>query len=152
MAVYTEVADEELTEFVASYGLGEVLFCHGTPRSETEVFTRLTPEERLVPVMEELEAAVIVCGHTHMPFDRMIGRTRVVNAGSVGSPFGGPDASWVLLGPDVEFQHTPYDLARAAERVRASSYPLAQESAHDILHPPSEHEMLDLFTKARSEG
>src|SRR5207302_5134939 len=63
-------------------GLGEVLFCHSTPRSETEIFTRLTPEERLVPLFEPLRVSVVVCGHTHMQFDRMIGATRVVNAGS----------------------------------------------------------------------
>lgn len=31
-------------------GVGEVLFCHATPRSDTEIFTRLTPEDRLLPV------------------------------------------------------------------------------------------------------
>src|SRR5579863_9115025 len=31
-------------------GLGEVLFCHGTPRNENETFTRLTPEDRLLPI------------------------------------------------------------------------------------------------------
>ena len=80
-------------------GLGEVLFCHATPRNENECFTRLTPEERLLPVFEGLDVPVVVCGHTHMQFDRMIGRTRVVNAGSVGMPFGEPGAYWLLLGP-----------------------------------------------------
>ena len=65
-------------------GLGHVLFCHGTPRSEVECFTRLTPVPLLAPVFESVAASVVVCGHTHMPFDRMIADTRVVNAGSVG--------------------------------------------------------------------
>lgn len=46
---------------------------------------------------------------THMQFDRMIGKTRVVNAGSMGMPFGEPGADWLLLGPDVELRHTNYD-------------------------------------------
>jgi putative phosphoesterase len=71
-------------------GLGEVLFCHATPRSDTEMFTRLTPEDRLLPVFEGINVPVVVCGHTHMQFDRMIGSIRVVNAGSVGMPFGEP--------------------------------------------------------------
>src|SRR5262249_12477287 len=87
-------------------GLGEVLFCHATPRNDTEVFTRLTPEERLVPVFDRLDVAVVVCGHTHMQFDRTVGRARVVNAGSVGMPFGGPGAYWLLLGPHVALRHT----------------------------------------------
>src|SRR5207248_9470715 len=69
-------------------GLGETLFCHATPQSDTPVFTRLTPEERLVPLFTNLGASLVVCGHTHMPFDRDIGGTRVVNAGSVGMPYG----------------------------------------------------------------
>jgi diadenosine tetraphosphatase ApaH/serine/threonine PP2A family protein phosphatase len=129
-------------------GLGEVLFCHGTPRSETEIFTRLTPEERLLPVFEGLQAAAVVCGHTHMQFDRLIGRTRVVNAGSVGMPFGDPGAFWVLLGPDVQLRQTPYDLVKAAERIRATPYPQAQEAAQNVLQPPFEREMLEVFGKA----
>jgi predicted phosphodiesterase len=130
-------------------GLGQVLFCHSTPRSETEVFTRLTSEDRLLPLFERLQVAVVVCGHTHMQFDRMIGRTRVVNAGSVGMPFGEPGAYWLLLGPDIQLRHTSYDLAKAAERIRASSYPQAQDfAAHNVLQPPSEKQMLEAFSKA----
>ena len=69
-------------------GCGDVLFCHGTPRDDNECFTRLTPEDRLLPIFDGLNASLVVCGHTQMQFDRMIGRTRVVNAGSVGMPFG----------------------------------------------------------------
>jgi predicted phosphodiesterase len=130
-------------------GLGQVLFCHSTPRSETEVFTRLTSEDRLLPLFERLQVAVVVCGHTHMQFDRMIGRTRVVNAGSVGMPFGEPGAYWLLLGPDIQLRHTSYDRAKAAEHIRASSYPQAQDfAAHNVLQPPSEKQMLEAFSKA----
>src|SRR5579871_109276 len=67
-------------------GLGTVLFCHATPRNEDDIFTRLTPEERLLPIFEGLDAPLVICGHTHMQFDRMIGPVRVVNAGSAGMP------------------------------------------------------------------
>jgi len=107
----------------------------------------LTLEDRLVPLFEGLQVSVVVCGHTHMQFDRRIGRTRVVNAGSVGMPFGDPGAYWLLLGPDVRLRHTPYDLAQAAERIRATQYPQAEEFAtHDVLQPPSEEKMLEVFT------
>jgi predicted phosphodiesterase len=130
-------------------GLGTVLFCHATPRNETEIFTRLTAEERLLPVFEGLNVSVVVCGHTHMQFDRMIGRIRVVNAGSVGMPFGEPGADWLLLGPDVQLQHTDYDLTEAAARIRGTRYPQAEDvAAHYVLQPPSEREMLDVFGKA----
>jgi len=128
-------------------GLGEVLFCHSTPRSEIEVFTRLTPAELLMPLFDEHQAAVVVCGHTHLQFDRMVGRTRVVNAGSVGEPYGKPGAYWLLLGSDIQLRHTPYDLTRTAERIQQTNYPKAREFAHDLLEPPSEEDMLALYTK-----
>jgi putative phosphoesterase len=130
-------------------GLGDVLFCHATPRDENEIFTRLTPEDRLLPVFQGLDVALVVCGHTHMQFDRTIGQTRVVNAGSVGMPFGQPGADWLLLGPDVQLRHTDYDFTSAAERIRATDYVQAEEyAARYVLHPPSEAEMLDAFTDA----
>jgi predicted phosphodiesterase len=130
-------------------GSGAVLFCHATPRNENECFTRLTPEGRLLPIFEGLNVSLVVCGHTHMQFDRTVGRTRVVNAGSVGMPFGEPGAYWLLLGPDIQLRHTPYDLTKAAERVRGTSYPQAQDfAARNVLQPPSEAEMLELFTRA----
>jgi len=129
-------------------GLGEVLFCHATPRSDTEIFTRLTPEDRLLPIFEGLNVPLVICGHTHMQFDRMIRRVRVVNAGSVGMPFGKPGAYWLLLGPGVEFRHTPYDLTKAAERIRGTNYPQAHDfAAQNILRPRSEQETLDLFAR-----
>jgi predicted phosphodiesterase len=80
---------------------GEVLFCHATPRNENEIFTRRTPEDRLISIFADAKVSLAVCGHTHMQFDRMIGNVRVVNAGSAGMPFGKPGAYWLLLGSDV---------------------------------------------------
>lgn len=130
-------------------GIGEVLFCHGTPRDENEIFTRTTPEEQLKPVFANAGARIVVCGHTHMQFDRMIGSTRVVNAGSVGMPFGEPGAYWLLLGLDVQLRRTDYDLERAAERIRNTNYPGAAEfAANNVLRPPSESRMLEIFSRS----
>jgi putative phosphoesterase len=130
-------------------GLGQVLFCHATPQNESACFTRLTPADRLLPVFEHLGVAVVVCGHTHMQFDRMIGGTRVVNAGSVGMPFGKPGADWLLLGPGVELRHAMYDLGKAAARIRDTDYPEAEEfAAQYVLDRPSEETMLQAFTNA----
>jgi len=131
------------------HGVGDVLFCHATPRDENEIFTRLTPAERLLCVFDGLDASVVICGHTHMQFDRTIGAARVVNAGSIGMPFGEPGADWLLLGPGIQLRHTSYDLMQAAERIRATAYPQAQDFAErNVLQPPSEAEMLKLFASA----
>ena len=130
--------------------VGDVLFCHGTPRHENEHFTRLTPENRLLPLFEPLEVQLVVCGHTHMQFDRMVGRTRVVNAGSVGMPFGEPGADWLLVGPEVELRHTSYELTKAAETIRRTDYPEAEEYAtRYVLQPPSETQMLEAFSRGQ---
>lgn len=127
--------------------IGSVLFCHATPRSDSEIFLRTTAEERLRPIFDETAASLVVCGHTHMQFDRAIGATRVVNAGSVGMPFGEPGAYWLLLGPDIELRRTDYDLEKAAARIRATAYPQAEELAASVVRPRSEAEMLALFAK-----
>jgi putative phosphoesterase len=138
-----------LTLRIEIRGLGGVLFCHATPRNDSEIFTRLTSEERLVPVFEGLDVAVVVCGHTHMQFDRNVGTIRVVNAGSVGMPFQEPGAYWLLLGPDVQLRHTSYDLANAAERIRATKYPQAEDfAARNVLQPPTEAATLEAFSRA----
>lgn len=128
-------------------GLGQVLFCHATPYNDTDVFTRLTPEARLLPLFDGVQAPLVICGHTHMQFDRTVGHTRIVNAGSVGMPYGEPGAYWLLLGPEVQFRHTAYDREQAAARVGQTDYPHAQEFAEkNILHPPSEAAALDVFS------
>jgi predicted phosphodiesterase len=127
--------------------LGEILFCHATPRNEHEIFTRLTPEESLLPVFEGVGAGLVVCGHTHMQFDRRVGPVRVVNAGSVGAPYGAPGACWLLLGPDVQLRRTAYDLVSAADRIRRTEYPMAGEFSNQVLRPPSEAEMLESFSR-----
>jgi predicted phosphodiesterase len=149
-------ADDEA--FVASWpatigirvpSLGDVLFCHATPDSDTRIFTGRTPDAALLPVFDGLGASIVVCGHTHMQFDRMIGGTRVVNAGSVGMPFGETGAYWLLLGSDLDLRRTTYDLAGAATRIRATRYPQAEAFAsQNVLQPPSEESMLDAFAAA----
>ena len=130
-------------------GLGQVLFCHATPRNDTEIFTRVTPETSLLRLFEKLGVEMVVCGHTHMQFDRMVGTTRVVNAGSVGMPFGEPGADWLLLDPGVQLRHTRYDFLSAADRIRRTSYPQADDfAAGSILHPPTEEETLVAFSQA----
>ena len=126
--------------------LGTVLFCHATPRDDNEIFTALTEEARLLPVFDVAKADVVVCGHTHMQFDRIVGKTRVVNAGSIGMPFGPPGAEWLLLGPGVELRHTNYDRHRAGRRIASTGFPNAPQ--FDILNPPTAEKMLEVYSKA----
>lgn len=102
-------------------GLGETLFCHGSPRSDTEIITRLTPPERLAPMLAGVAERTVVCGHTHHQFELEHGGRRILNAGSVGMPYQGAAAAfWLLLGADVEMRRTDYDVAGALEIMRAA--------------------------------
>jgi diadenosine tetraphosphatase ApaH/serine/threonine PP2A family protein phosphatase len=103
-------------------GLGPTLFVHGSPRSDEECVTEATPVERVAEFMHGVEQRVIVTAHTHVRYDRRVGDVRLLNPGSVGLPYEGERgvAFWALLGPDVRFRRTEYDLDAALERLRAS--------------------------------
>lgn len=138
-----------LTAKLSIPGVGNALFCHATPRNDVEIFTAMTAEEKLRPIFDPLDVDLLVCGHIHMQFDRMVGRTRVVNAGSVGMPFEEPGAYWLVLGPSVELRRTEYDLHAAADRVRKTAYPQAEQCASsNILTTPAKQPMIEAFTKA----
>jgi putative phosphoesterase len=87
--------------------IGEMLFCHATPRNDVDIFTERTPKERIADFFANVDANVVVCGHTHTQFERTIAGKRVINSGSVGMPYeDAPGAYWTL---DLEHRHTEYE-------------------------------------------
>lgn len=155
-----ERLDEEQLAFLAGLrhpatleveALGPVLFCHGSPRSDEEIITAITPPKRLDPMLDGVREEVVVCGHTHVQFDRYLGETRLVNAGSVGMPYEGTPgiACWALLGPDVELRRSGYDFEAAAGAIRESGCPGADEFVDEyILAPSSAEEATAHFERA----
>ncbi len=135
-------------------GVGDTFFCHATPRNDVECFTRNTAADRLEPVFASVEARVVVCGHTHMQFDRPLARHRIVNAGSVGMPFSGPPgAYWLLLADGLHLRRTDYDVESAAARLRRSGFPHVEEWAvRYVLDPPTEAESLQMFAAAELQA
>jgi putative phosphoesterase len=105
-------------------GLGSTLFCHATPRGDEDLLTRDSPDEWWREALAGVDQGVVVVGHTHVQFDRVVDGVRVVNAGSVGLPYeASPGARWATFGPGVELRRTEYDLEQAAERLRDTEYP-----------------------------
>ncbi|NHA69646.1 metallophosphoesterase family protein [Phycicoccus flavus] len=108
-------------------GFGEVLFCHGSPRDDDEVVLVDTRVARWVEAFADVPdtVRVVCCGHTHMPFVRLLDRRVVVNPGSVGMPYGSVGGSWALLHDgQVSLRRTEVDLDAVCERVVAeSAYP-----------------------------
>jgi putative phosphoesterase len=110
-------------------GSGSVLFCHATPTSDTDILTSITPEADVAATLADVDADVVVCGHTHVQYDRRIGTVRLVNAGSVGMPYeDSPAARWALLGDgDVELVSTPYDAEAAYAALTETGFPLLDD-------------------------
>jgi putative phosphoesterase len=143
----------EERSFVAGLPLGErlggALFCHATPRSDEEIVTRLSPEQRLREAFGGAGAPLVVCGHTHQQFDRRAGGVRVVNAGSVGLPYDRePGAYWVLAADDVELRRTAYDVERAAAATESSGFPEAQ--LFNVLREPPDPDQVAALFEARA--
>ena len=120
-------------------GLGATLFCHGSPRSDEEILTSLTPEEGWRPMFAGVEQRLVVCGHTHAQSDRVLGGVRVVNAGSVGMPYEGrAGAYWALLGPDVRLRRTDYDIRAAEAELRGGGWPGVDDFLRNSLLEPAD--------------
>lgn len=129
-------------------GLGPVLFCHGSPRSDTEIITTLTPDQRLGEILAaDGNPPTIVGGHTHRQFDRTAYRWRFINAGSVGMPYEGTvGAFWAMLGPDVELRRTGYDIPAAIEELRGGGFDDVDEMFEEsLLNPMNPDQVAQLF-------
>jgi predicted phosphodiesterase len=129
---------------------GDVLFCHGSPRDDNEVVlvdTRLSRwREAFGDVADNVR--MVVCGHTHMPFIRLVDRRFVVNSGSVGMPYGTLGLPWAMITRDgITLRQTRTDRAQLADAVIAqSSYPQVEEWVNEyILNPPSDADALEAF-------
>jgi diadenosine tetraphosphatase ApaH/serine/threonine PP2A family protein phosphatase len=132
-------------------GLGPVRFCHGAPGSDELTITRLTPDARVRELLAGVDERVVVCGHTHVQFDRTLpSGLRVVNAGSVGMPYQGEQgAYWALLGSVVDLRRTVYDVEAAAEVIRASDAQGSEQHAAWLVDPPDPDETTQLFGSRR---
>jgi predicted phosphodiesterase len=135
--------DDETRAFVGTWaataerevhGLGRVVFCHATPRRDDEILTARTPDAAIREALRDVDADVVVAGHTHVQFDRTLeGAPRFVNAGSVGLPYQGEaGAFWALLGPGVELRRSPYDVERAIDQLAGTGFP-----RFEIVYPES---------------
>jgi putative phosphoesterase len=147
----TSSVDAEAVEFLGrlpqSVSLGGVLYCHGSPRDDDEILTRVSPDERFRAALQGVEERLVVGGHTHVQFERTVDGIRFVNAGSVGMPYEGKQgAFWALLdGEVVDLRHTPYAIDAAVVSIRASGYPGAGQIAGWLLEPKDPDEVSAYF-------
>jgi putative phosphoesterase len=106
----SKLSEEEiefLHDLPPTQRIGDVLYCHASPRNDLDIFTERTPEERIAFLFDGLDVTTVVCGHTHMQYERTVAGVRVVNAGSVGAPYEEEPGAYWLLG--LEHRRTPYE-------------------------------------------
>jgi predicted phosphodiesterase len=110
--------------------LDGIVYCHASPRNEVDIFTERTPEKRIAFIFEEVDADVVVCGHTHLQFDRGVAGRRIVNAGSVGAAYESePGAYWLL---DLEPQRTNYPGAARPDLTRQAWLNFVESLPHSL--------------------
>lgn len=108
----------------------KVLLVHGSPRKVNEYLYEDRPEAGMERLLDAAGVDVLVCGHTHLPYHRVLGSGRhVINAGSVGKPKDNdPRACYITLAAagrelTVEFMRVPYDVEKAAQAIEATEMP-----------------------------
>ena len=132
-------------ELRLSTGGRQVLCVHGSPRRQNEYLYEDRPDQSLARMFADLAADVVVCGHTHLPYHRLVGGVHLVNVGSAGKPKDGdPRAAYALItiGDEVraEFPRVDYDVEAAVHAIEATNLPA--EFAADLRtggRRPKEH-------------
>lgn len=139
---------------LASPALGDVLFCHATPRSDEEILTRSTPDETVREALAGVEADVVVAGHVHVQHDRSAtDAPRLVNAGSVGLPYQGvAGAHWALLGETIELRRTEYDVERAVRLLTEPGFPSFADTFEESLRGLVTAESATAYFEQRRRG
>lgn len=148
----TAVSGWPLTVDLVVEGLGRAFVCHSTPTSDEYIYTQMTPDDDLARLFATVDADVVVCGHTHIQYDRTLSNgLRIVNPGSVGMPYEGKrGAFWALIGPDVRLRRTEYDVEAAAAAMRATGAPEVEEQLiRYLLEPPDPTETTEYFESLR---
>lgn len=105
------------------------LLVHGSPRRINEYLYPDKPDATFARIAAGSAADIIVCGHTHQPYDKTVAGTRFINDGSAGKPKDGdPGACWALVETSpgliaVEFRRVAYDIESVARAIEASDLP-----------------------------
>jgi predicted phosphodiesterase len=123
-------------------GYGSVVAIHATPGDDEAFILPTMPDEAIAPYLADLDAHLLLYGHTHIPMDRTVGGVRLVNPGSVGLPLDGdPRASYAVLDMDnprpfadgpctVTIRRVAYDIEAMIHEMERLAYPAWERLAH----------------------
>jgi predicted phosphodiesterase len=89
----------------------ELVLVHGSPVDSFEAMSFDMSDEELLALVGDDPADVVVCGMSHVPFDRTIADVRIINVGSVGdAPDGRTSADKPLVAHATWIESTPTEL------------------------------------------
>lgn len=122
-------------------GHGDLLACHGSPRSFDDPILADTPHHDLDPMLTGVAATIVAAGHTHLQLVRRYRSTILLNPGSVGLPYAPappalpahnpPHAEYAILTADhrtlaIELRRIPIDLPALLAAAHDSAMPHAE--------------------------
>ncbi len=102
---------------------------HGSPAKHTEFLFADTPDERFRQLARECSGDIIITGHSHTPYHKIIDSTHFINPGSVGRMFDGiPRASYAIIELDkttvrVNSFRCDYDIERVVQGLKEAELP-----------------------------
>lgn len=105
------------------------LLTHGSPAKVNEPIGPDTPNSRLRQLAETARSDLILCGHTHLSFERSLAGVTFVNPGSVGRPEGGDRrSSYAMIDLKeasfaISFYRVEYDIERMITAIRTAGLP-----------------------------
>jgi predicted phosphodiesterase len=77
---------------------GRVVAVHANAQDDETFLAPDASDDEMIEYFSDLDARLVLYGHTHKPMDRMVGGMRIVNDGSVGLPLDGdPRPAYALL-------------------------------------------------------
>lgn len=124
----------------------KILLVHGSPRKNNEDILPDTPLDKLEEMIKDIDADIILCGHTHIPCGfQTVSKKTVINAGSVGRPFTEkPQACYLTLTLEngkflIQHHFVDYDNEKASEILRARGFEGADKIADILLNPDKRH-------------
>lgn len=113
----------------------QVLLVHGSPRKMNEYLFEDRPDSSFQRLAAGSNADIVVFGHTHKPYTKLVSNVLFVNVGSVGKPKDGDwRACYAILEPraekPVQFVRLPYDIKLVMDAIRQTELP--EEFAVDL--------------------
>lgn len=110
-----------------------LILVHGAPTLNTLYWIEARDDDfcrKMIGVTGAGPGDVLAFGHTHLPWQRVVGGVHLVNCGSVGRPKDGDRrAGYVTIGfsgaeSAVQFHRVEYDVEKAEAAIRSSGLPV----------------------------